>query len=123
MNVLDPVTQIARVAHEANRAYCDTMGDHTQLPWDVAPQWQQSSARSGVEGIIRGDITSPGDSHRSWFAEKEREGWVYGEEKSAKAKTHPCMVPFDHLPPEQQAKDYLFFAVATALIQASRGSF
>lgn len=118
--MIDPVTQMARVAHEANRAYCETLGDQSQVSWDMAPQWQQTSARSGVMGIVDGTISTPGDSHRSWFAEKERDGWVFGEVKDAVAKTHPCMVPFEALPEEQQAKDYLFYGVVAALIQAGR---
>lgn len=117
---LDPITQIARVAHEANREYCRTLGDTSQKEWDLAPTWQQASARHGVEAIIAGKVRGPGDSHASWLAEKKADGWVYGPEKDEVKKTHHCMVPFEQLPQEQRAKDYLFFAVVSALIQASR---
>jgi hypothetical protein len=40
---------------------------------------------------------------------------VYGEVKDAEKKTHPCIVPYKDLPPEQQAKDHLFKAVVSAL--------
>ena len=33
-----------------NRAYCLALGDTSQPAWDEAPDWQQSSARSGVTG-------------------------------------------------------------------------
>lgn len=111
------IEQIARVAHEANRAYCETLGDTSQVPFDAAPGWQKQSAVEGVRGIYEGRITGPGDSHRSWQAEKEREGWKYGEVKDAAAKTHPCMVPFEELPVEQQVKDHLFFAVVKAILK------
>jgi hypothetical protein len=44
------------------------------------------------------------------MAEKVAAGWVYGEVKDPDAKppTHPCIVPFEELPPEQQFKDVLF---------------
>jgi len=35
--------------------------------------------------------------------------------KDAVAKTHPCLVDYDDLPPAQQAKDALFAAVVLAL--------
>ncbi len=32
---------IAKVCHEANRAYCQTIGDNSQLAWEQAEEWQQ----------------------------------------------------------------------------------
>ena len=107
---------IARVCHEANRAYCWTIGDDSQVAWDDAPEWQRASAINGVEKIAVGETKRPEDSHNSWYDEKAATGWVYGPVKDAEAKTHPCMVPFGDLPPEQQAKDHVFFTVAKALL-------
>ena len=33
------VEQIAKVAHEVNRALCQAFGDDTQMPWEEAPMW------------------------------------------------------------------------------------
>jgi hypothetical protein len=54
-------------------------------------------------------------AHESWLAEKAATGWTYGPVKDEQAKTHPCFVAFEQLPPDQQAKDALFFAIVTAL--------
>jgi len=43
------VEQVARVAHEANRAYCESIGDTSQVRWEDAPQWQRDSALKGVQ--------------------------------------------------------------------------
>lgn len=110
------IINIAAVCHEANRAYCATLGDLSQPAWADAPDWQRESAIKGVLGIRRGEITRPEQSHESWSAQKVAAGWVYGEVKDAEAKTHPCLVPYAALPPEQQAKDALFFATARALL-------
>lgn len=107
---------IARVCHEANRAYCETLGDTSQVPFDAAPQWQKDSALVGVTKISIGETTRPEQSHESWSAQKVAEGWIYGPTKNPIAKTHHCLVPFEELPKEQQLKDYLFFAVATSLL-------
>ena len=40
---------IAKVAHEVNRAYCEALGDTSQLSWEDAPEWQKASARAGVD--------------------------------------------------------------------------
>lgn len=106
---------IASVCHEANRAYCVSTGDFSQLPWTDAPDWQRKSAILGVTGILDGRITRPEQSHESWLAEKQRDGWKYGPVKNVDAKEHPCFVPYADLPAGQQKKDALFFAVVTAL--------
>lgn len=103
--------ECAKAAHEVNRAYCQALGDNSQLPWDDAPEWQKTSARAGAFAVLNDWDRKPEDSHESWMAQKLAEGWTYGEVKDAKAKTHPCIVPFAELPREQQAKDYLFIAV------------
>ena len=105
---------IAQIVHEANRAYCETLGDRSQVSWDDAPDWQRDSAIDGVEGILAGRITKPEQSHESWLAEKARTGWKYGAVKNAETKEHPCFVPYADLPPEQQMKDAIFFAIVRA---------
>ena len=109
------IEAIARTCHEANRAYCQALGDNSQLPWEEAPEWQKESARAGVRFHIVHPDATPSASHESWLAVKEAEGWVYGPVKNPKIKQHPCMVSFDQLPCEQQAKDYIFRAIVHAL--------
>lgn len=106
--------QIARVCHEVNRAYCQALGDTSQLAWEDAPEWQRVSARMGVDLHTMGDF-GPEASHISWMKQKLDDGWKYGAEKNPDLKTHPCLVPFDQLPRDQQAKDFIFRAVVHAL--------
>jgi len=106
----------ARAAHEVNRAYCLAMGDDSQPSWDDAPGWQRSSVRNGVAGALAG--ATPEQSHESWLAEKVAGGWAYGPTKNPAAKEHPCMVPYDALPPAQRAKDALFLAIVRAMAAA-----
>lgn len=107
---------IARVVHEANRAYCQTQGDYSQVEWDDAPDWQKASAIAGVEQIQRDPATTPEQSHESWLEMKRADGWHHGLVKNAEAKLHPCMVPYSLLPEAQQRKDALFGAVVRALL-------
>lgn len=109
------VLSIARVAHEINRAYCLSQGDESQLPWEDAPNWQRDSAIKGVEMHLANPDATPEDSHKSWMAQKEKEGWKYGAFKDPNAKLHPCMVPYIQLPKDQQAKDYLFRGTVHAI--------
>lgn len=113
------VTDIARICHEANRAYCSTLGDDSQPTWEEAPQWQKDSATKGVifhqVSLANGETPSPSASHDSWLKEKADAGWTYGPIKDADKKEHPCFVPYDQLPVEQRVKDYLFGAIAYCL--------
>lgn len=106
---------IAKVCHEVNRAYCQSMGDNSQASWEDAPQWQKDSALLGVNLHLRNHDAGPQASHESWMAQKVSEGWVYGPVKDPELKQHPCMVPFKDLPREQQAKDFIFRSVAISL--------
>jgi|SRR5579859_889773 len=102
------IVGVAKICHEANRAYCEHLGDTSQLPWDDAPAWQRESATNGVLFHLANPDAGDSGSHDNWMAEKIAAGWVYGDVKDPDAKTHPCIVPFDQLPREQQFKDRLF---------------
>jgi hypothetical protein len=114
--------KIAIVCHEANRAYCGTLGDYTQPNWIAAPQWQKDSALAGVDfhlsHLTAGNDPPPSASHESWLAQKAADGWKFGLVKDAAKKEHPCFVPYNELPIEQRLKDYLFAAVVRAYYTA-----
>ena len=109
------IDDIARTCHEANRALCQAFGDFSQESWDRAPEWQRESAIKGVTLHLENRKLGPQASHEAWMADKQAQGWVYGSEKDPDRKQHPCMVSFDQLPPEQQAKDYVFRAIVHAM--------
>lgn len=108
--------EIARVAHEANRAYCLTIGDDSHAPWDAAPQWQKDSALAGVKFHAENPDAEPSGSHESWLEVKRADGWTYGAKKDPVKREHPCFVPFDELPEDQKMKDLLFLSVVRALL-------
>lgn len=105
---------IASIAHAVNAAYCASLGDMSQPGWDDAPDWQKASAIDGVQFHLANPDAGDSASHENWMKAKEADGWVYGETKDPEKKTHPCMVPFDQLPPEQQFKDRLFRTIVHA---------
>lgn len=113
---------IAKVCHEANRAYCSTIGDNSQPAWEDAPDWQKESAIKGVEfhlGALKsGNKPSPSASHDSWMAEKRAAGWKFGPTKDADKKEHPCFVAYEELPIEQRLKDYIFSGIVESFHSA-----
>lgn len=112
--------QIARVAHETNRAYCQTIEDFSQKPWDEADGWQKESAFKAVEFRIVNPDAPASTQHDHWIADKLMAGWVYGPDKDPAKKEHPCIVPYGSLPQEQRLKDYLFLAIVRAFIEAEQ---
>ena len=110
------VDDIAKCCHEANKVLCEGVGDFSQKPWHEAEEWQRVSAVNGVLYFIENQDAPDSAQHDAWCNDKYADGWVYGPIKDADAKTHPCLVPFDQLPLEQQAKDTLFKAVCRSLV-------
>lgn len=105
------IEQIAKLAHEANRAYCQTIGDDSQVSWSEAPEWQRASAIKGAQGVLSGELKSAEDTHEAWSRDKYADGWCWGPVKDADKKEHPCLVPYSALPRNQKVKDAIFFAV------------
>lgn len=111
------IERAARTAHEVNRAYCAGLDDHSQPPWESAPDWQKASAMDGARAIWINPATSPRESHAGWMEQKRADGWQYGPVKDAEKKEHPCFVEYDQLPQEQIAKDILFGATVRGVFR------
>ncbi len=109
--------RIAKACHEINRAYCASLGDLSQPAWEDAPQWQRDSAVNGVKFHLANPAAGPDASHNAWLEEKRAAGWSYGPVKNPELLQHPCFVPYEQLPREQQAKDYLFRATVHQFAQ------
>lgn len=111
------IERIAKTCHEINRAYCASLGDLSQPAWEDAPQWQRDSAVNGVKFHLANPAAGPDASHNAWLEEKRAAGWSYGPAKNPELLQHPCFVPYEELPREQQAKDYLFRATVHQFAQ------
>lgn len=107
------IERTARICHEANRAYCESIGDMSQAPWNESQRWQRESAILGVQGSLEGN--SPEQSHQSWLRQKLQDGWTWGPTKDVERKTHPCMVEYKDLPDEQRLKDEIFITIVSVM--------
>jgi RyR domain len=119
----DPTAEdIARVVHAANRELQIVQGDPVPSPpWDEAPDYQCREATAGVLEVLRDPALTAEQSHELWCERMTASGWVHGPVKDKELKTHPTLLPFAELPPEQQLKDRLFLAVVRALAPATPG--
>jgi hypothetical protein len=111
----DAIIEMAKVCHQANKAWCEVNGDNSQKDWMEAEKWQRESAILGVAFRLDNPNTGKDAQHNAWMDDKLKHGWIYGEAKDAEKKTHPCIVPFEQLPLFQQKKDALFCAIVDAL--------
>lgn len=109
------IENIAKICHEANKAYCESFGDFSQPKWEESPEWQKQSYINGVMTLLSYPSKTPKELHDNWMEYKKKEGWKYGKEKNFKEKTHPCLVEYEDLPQDQKVKDYLFRAIVLAL--------
>ena len=113
-------TEIARIAHEANRAVQALNGDDMpSVPWFYEPRSLRRTVEAGVRRVQAG--ATPEQNHVSWCDDKYAQGWVYGPEKNTETKIHPCLVSWAELPAKEQAKARLFCAIVLALSGDSEG--
>ena len=96
------IDQIAKITHEANRYYCESIGDTSQPTWGSAHKWQVDSAKNGVKLHLENTNLDDSASHNAWLKEKKETGWKYGEVKDADLKTIPVLYPIMNY---QQSKE------------------
>lgn len=111
------IEQVARICHNVNRAYCQSLGDDSQPEWDAAPEWHRESLCKGVQFHYEHPEATFEDSHNKWLEEKRAAGWKYGPVKDVEKKEHPCFMPYSELPDPQKTKDALFKAVCTGFFK------
>ena len=115
----DQLEACAMAVHEFNRAYCLAIGDlavPASQSWEDCPKEMQESMRQAVLCAINGEKAE--GIHESWLAAKITANWIYGPVKDYTKKTHPCLLPYDKLPPQQRQKDANTIAVVQAMCEA-----
>ena len=110
---------IAEVCHEANRALTlHTKDVPVQPHWAEAPDEMKVSSVGGVKWRLANLGAAASAQHDEWMRAKIADGWVLGEKKDAEKKTHPALIPYEHLAPEVKAKDAVFTAIVCALAES-----
>ncbi len=109
-----PDVALARVVHEANRAYNVFLDDPVpDPPWDALPQWHKGMIIARVQAILGG--WDPADIHQDWVDTMSALGWSFGVVKDPDRMTHPAVRPWGELPVWQRRKDELAVMVVRAL--------
>ena len=108
-------SQLARICHEANRAYRLSLAEDPGPHWENAPREMLESSIAGVNYRLDNPTATAEDQHNSWLEGKRAAGWTFGAVKSETLRTHPQLLPYDQLPDEQRTKDRLFQAIVDAM--------
>lgn len=106
---------IARVVHEAIRAYQTALGEDAAASWEDAELWLKHLTLSGVEFRANNPAAPIAALHDRWALELRQNGWNYGAVKDTHLKTHPSLVPFEQLSQSERRKDVLFGSIVDAL--------
>ena len=109
------IEDVARVAHEVNRAYQQAMGDEVAPFWEHASPELRESVEAGVRALLADPSLTPERLHQRWLDRKLMYGWQYGPVKDEARKLHPCVLTYWALTEEQQTKYHLFRGVVLAL--------
>jgi len=120
MTYENAVAHVAEQCHEANKRYCESIGDDSQPAWSGAPDWQKESAINGVKFHVDNPGASASASHENWLKDKEADGWKYGPVKDPSKKEHPCYVPYSELSQDHKNKDTLFIHVVHGYLEVLR---
>jgi len=102
---------ISQTVHEALRGFVRASTGDKMPSWSQAPQWMKRATHDSVQFVLDHPDAPPGEQHRNWMDTKRADGWVHGETKDARRKTHPLLIAFVDLPEFEQQKDRLVIAV------------
>src|SRR5262245_55015424 len=112
----DRIRAIAAVAAAANVEYRHQLGQSAGLSFDKLSPMAQDGICNSIRRIADGELTTPQQSHDAWRETRRLEGWIYGETENREIKTHPDMVHFASLPPQEQYKTLLFINIVKSLL-------
>ena len=112
MSGLNTLDMIAKVVIDTNHVYdpVDTFN------WEESSEELRDSIRIGIAAVVANPYQTPEQSHISWLKTKTANGWVYGETKNFEAKTHPCMVHYDHLQEIHRKKNEMFVVMVSNML-------
>ena len=107
--------KIARVMHEAVRAWQKANDQPAAPSWSRAPKWMREASREAVIWRLDNPKAAASAQHDQWLTQKKEAGWKYGKTKNGTKKTHPLMVSYDDLPEVERRKDALVGALIDSL--------
>ncbi len=109
------IDRIARVVHEAVRAFQTAHDQPAARAWSGAPKWMKVATRDAIVFRVENPEAPASAQHDQWMRDKKRDGWTYGAVKDPARKTHPLIVDYEELPFVERQKDALVGAIIDSL--------
>lgn len=106
---------VARVAYEADRAFCESNFIFTNENWHDAPIWKKNIIATSVKDILYQPLMPPMEIHGRLVERLTREGWVYGDKESIEGKTHPMIQDYGEIGDLHKTRFLLFSYIVLAL--------
>ena len=113
---MQSIYPIAKVCHEANKAYCEINGDYSKSLWEAMEDWERKNVMESVEFLKNNPEANTSAIHNNWLETKKADGWRYGEREDEYKQEHPCCAPYDELSEEQQVYYKLITAISRILL-------
>ena len=112
------IEDISRVVHEANRAYCMSISEYNNAPWDQTSEDLKEHTRKLVKYILedfKPDLPKPHMLHSKWISIKRDEGWKWGNRYNYELKLHPDFLDYDDLQEDSRRKSPITLGIVKAL--------
>ena len=110
---ISSLENITKTAYEVCRAYSQGIG-RGALPWENMSKSQRLRGMEAVEMLLSKGVKSPSAVHDLWISNMISDGWVYGKDFCGEKLTHPMMLNYKSLPPQERTKDKLFSIVVNS---------
>jgi hypothetical protein len=81
-------------------ARSDSASDYIPAPFPVHLVQLPANLQPLIEELAK-------NAHEQWAQQRTREGWTYGPNRDDIRRTHPCLLPYEHLPEAEKAYDRL----------------
>ena len=109
--IIPTIEQIATIVHDALRRYSEVRGEGLKPQWEDIDPARKITTLNGVKFHFSEPDATPAEAHQFWMDEKIKTGWRFGVAYSDSEKTHPHLLPFYSLPPDQRLKAHLIKAI------------
>lgn len=135
--------QLARSLHAEYLERVGTDDDGYQRPWSQLTDGERESSRRQAEQLVSNlsdagydlaplrhwGTSTPvdpsdlellaGEEHKRWKADREAQGWTFGDQRDDAAKRNPLLVPWEQLPePDREANRDIIRALPALLARA-----
>ncbi|WP_026317743.1 RyR domain-containing protein [Algicola sagamiensis] len=114
------IEEIARMAHEMDRAYRKSMLDFSLPLWECTSESYKTSAIDQVEFHLQNPSIGPETKHNQWLKRRALEGWCWGPVKDEHKKQDPRIISFAKLPPHDRAREHLYYQVVNLTRQMTK---